>query len=129
MKKKGELPEEIKKQLARYEEWLQYDNATVSAIDAHRNSLPNRQLINNSSYDTSTTNRVHMSGATTNHASSRQREKNKMDIYYDEKAGMWDVKKEPYVYIEVATEEDYELYKKMVAYWKEHHDAEGNEIG
>lgn len=62
MKKKGELPEEIKRQLARYEELLQYDNATVSAIDAYRNSLPNRQLINNSSYDTSTTNRVYRYG-------------------------------------------------------------------
>lgn len=61
MKKKGELPDEIKKQLARYEELLQYDNATVNAIDAYRNSLPNRQLINNSSYDTNTINRVHMS--------------------------------------------------------------------
>ena len=57
---KTELPDEIKKQLARYEEWLQYDNATVSMIDAHRNSLPNRQLINNSSYDTNTINRVYM---------------------------------------------------------------------
>mgnify|MGYP007089865643 CR=1 FL=1 len=55
-----ELPEEIKKQLVRYEELLQYDNATMSAIDAHRNSLPNRQLINNSSYDTNTINRVYM---------------------------------------------------------------------
>lgn len=62
MKKKGELPDEIKRQLARYEELLQYDNATVSAIDAYRNSLPNRQLINNSSYDTDTINRVYMSG-------------------------------------------------------------------
>lgn len=62
MKKKGELPDEIKRQLARYEELLQYDNATVSAIDAHRNSLPNMQLINNSSYDTSTTNRVYTTG-------------------------------------------------------------------
>ena len=51
MKKKGELPDEIKRQLARYEELLQYDNATVSKIDAYRDSLPNRQLINNSSYD------------------------------------------------------------------------------
>ena len=51
MKKKGELPDEIKRQLVRYEELLQYDNATVSTIDAYRNSLPNRQLINNSSYD------------------------------------------------------------------------------
>lgn len=59
---KTELPDEIKKQLARYEEWLQYDNATMSAIDAHRNSLPNRQLINNSSYDTSTINRVYRYG-------------------------------------------------------------------
>ena len=50
-----------------------------------------------------------------------------MDIYYDEEAGMWDAKKEPYMCIEVATEEDYELFKKMVAYWHEHHDAEGNE--
>lgn len=64
MKKKGELPEEIKRQLAQYKELLQYDNATVSAIDAHRNSLPNRQLINNSSYGTNTTNRVYMSGTT-----------------------------------------------------------------
>lgn len=69
MKKKGELPDEIKRQLARYEEWLQYDNATMSTIDAHRNNLPNRQLINNSSYDTSTTNRVYMSSATTNYDS------------------------------------------------------------
>ena len=60
MKKKDELPDEIKKQLARYEELLQYDNATVSAIDARRNSLPNRQLINNSSYDTDTINRIYM---------------------------------------------------------------------
>ena len=57
---KCELPDEIKKQLARYEEWLQYDNATVSTIDARRNSLPNRQLIDNSSYDTNTINRIYM---------------------------------------------------------------------
>lgn len=50
-----------------------------------------------------------------------------MDIYYDEKIGAWNVKKEPYVYIEIATKEQYELYKKMVAYWWEHHDKEGNE--
>lgn len=71
MKKKGELPEEIKRQLARYEEWLHYDNATVSAIDAYRNSLPNRQLIDHSSYDTNTINRVYMSGTTTNHDSAK----------------------------------------------------------
>lgn len=58
MEKKGELPDEIKKQLARYEELLQYDNATVSAIDAYRNSLPNRQLIDNSSYDTALDNKI-----------------------------------------------------------------------
>lgn len=75
MKKKGELPEKIKKQLVRYEELLQYDNTTVSAIDAYRNSLPNRQFINNSSYDTSTTNRVYMSGTTTNHDSAFSQEK------------------------------------------------------
>lgn len=57
MEKKGELPDKIKKQLARYEELLQYDNATVSTIDAYRNSLPNRHLIDNSSYDTNTINR------------------------------------------------------------------------
>lgn len=80
MKKKGELPEEIKKQLVRYEELLQYDNATVSMIDAHRNSLPNRQLINNSSYDTNTINRVYMSGTTTNHDSVKcNREQVKID--------------------------------------------------
>ena len=62
MKKKGELPDEITRQLARYEDSMQDDNATVSKIDAHRNSLPNRQLINNSSYDTDTINRVYMSG-------------------------------------------------------------------
>lgn len=50
-----------------------------------------------------------------------------MDIYYDEETGMWDAEKEPYTCIEFATEEDYELFKKMVAYWEEHHDAEGNE--
>lgn len=50
-----------------------------------------------------------------------------MDIYYDEEIGAWNVKKEPYVYIEIATKEEYELYKKMVAYWWDHHDAEGNE--
>lgn len=66
---KTELPDEIKKQLARYEELLQYDNATVSMIDAHRNSLPNRQLINNSSYDTNTINHVYMNSTTTNHDS------------------------------------------------------------
>lgn len=69
MKKKSELPDEIKRQLVRYEELLQYDNATMSAIDAYRNSRPNRQLINNSSYDTNTINRVHMSGTTINHDS------------------------------------------------------------
>lgn len=52
-----------------------------------------------------------------------------MDIYYDEKIGAWDVKKEPYICLEIATKEEYDLYKKMVAYWHEHHDAEGNEIG
>lgn len=61
MLEKRELPKEIKRQLVRYEELLQYDNATVSAIDAYRNSLPNRHLIDNSSYDTNTINRVYMS--------------------------------------------------------------------
>lgn len=46
---------------------------------------------------------------------------------YDEKIGAWDVKKEPYICLEIATKEEYELYKKMVAYWWDHHDAEGNE--
>lgn len=50
-----------------------------------------------------------------------------MDIYYDEKTGMWDAKEEPYACVEFVAEEDYELFKKMVAYWHEHHDAEGNE--
>ena len=69
MLEKRELPKEIKRQLVRYEELLHYDNAAVSAIDAYRNSLPNRQLINNSSYDTNTINRVYMSSTTTNHDS------------------------------------------------------------
>ena len=50
-----------------------------------------------------------------------------MDIYYDEKIGAWNVKKEPYICIEIAAKEQYELYKKMVAYWWDHHDVEGNE--
>lgn len=50
-----------------------------------------------------------------------------MDIYYNEKIGAWEVKKEPYICIEIATKEQYELYKKMVTYWHEHHDEEGNE--
>ena len=50
-----------------------------------------------------------------------------MDLCYDEKTGMWGTKKEPYVCIEIATEEDYKLLEKMVAYWHEHHDEEGNE--
>lgn len=50
-----------------------------------------------------------------------------MDLYYDEKIGAWKVKKEPYICLEIAAKEQYELYKKMVAYWWDHHDAEGNE--
>ena len=57
----------------------------------------------------------------------RWKEENKMDIYYDEKIGAWEVKKEPYICLEIAAKEEYELYKKMVAYWWEHHDVEGNE--
>lgn len=43
------------------------------------------------------------------------------------KAVRGDVSYSPVPYPGGATEEDYELYKKMVAYWHEHHDAEGNE--
>lgn len=57
----------------------------------------------------------------------RWKEENKTDIYYNEEIGAWSVKKEPYICLEIATKEQYELYKKMVAYWHEHHDEEGNE--
>ena len=59
----------------------------------------------------------------------RRKGENKIALYYDWKTGTWGVKKAPYVCIEIETEEDCELLKKMVAYWHEHHDAEGNEIG
>ncbi len=35
-----------------------------------------------------------------------------MDIYYDEEIGAWSVKKEPYICLEIAAKEEYELYKK-----------------
>lgn len=36
------------------------------------------------------------------------------DIIYDEKTGTWEEKKEPYITIEVATEEDYKILKERL---------------
>lgn len=44
-----------------------------------------------------------------------------MDLIYDEKTGTWGAKKEPFITIEVQTEEDYELLKKAIKFYNEHH--------
>lgn len=49
-----------------------------------------------------------------------------MDIVYDEKTGKWGVKKEPYMTLEIETEEDWNFLQKAVAFYKEHH-KEGEE--
>lgn len=43
-----------------------------------------------------------------------------IELIYDEKAGTWGVKKEPFITIEVQTEEDYEFLKKAIEFYKEH---------
>ena len=43
-----------------------------------------------------------------------------MDFIYNEETGTWDAKKEPFITIEVQTEEDYEFLKKAIEFYKEH---------
>lgn len=43
-----------------------------------------------------------------------------MNLIYDEKTGTWGTKKEPFITIEVQTQEDYEFLKKAVEFYKEH---------
>ena len=38
-----------------------------------------------------------------------------MDIVFDEESGMWDLKKEPYAIIEVATEDNMRLIEIAIA--------------
>ena len=51
-----------------------------------------------------------------------------MKIYYNEKTGEWEEKKEPYMTLEVETEEDWKHLQECVAYWNEHHGKERNEF-
>lgn len=48
-----------------------------------------------------------------------------IEIRYNEKTGKW---KEPYMTLEIETEEDWKHLQECVAYWNEHHDEEGNEF-
>ena len=51
-----------------------------------------------------------------------------VEIRYNEKTEEWEEAKEPYITLEIETEEDWKHLKDCVAYWNEHHDKEGNEI-
>lgn len=43
-----------------------------------------------------------------------------MNLIYDEKTGTWGTKKEPFITIEIQTEEDYEFLKKAIKFYREH---------
>lgn len=51
-----------------------------------------------------------------------------IDLYYDEKTGTWKAHEEPFMTLEIPTEEDWNHLQEVLKYWNDHHDAQGNEI-
>lgn len=48
-------------------------------------------------------------------------------IIFDEESETWTEKKEPYISVEFETEEEYNIFLKMVKFWKENHNEEERE--
>lgn len=45
-------------------------------------------------------------------------------IKFDEESGAWVEAPEPYMTLEIETEEDWEMLQKMIKFWHEHHTGE-----
>lgn len=44
-----------------------------------------------------------------------------MNLFYNDKTGKWEERKEPFSVVEFPTEEDYNVFLDMLEFWKERH--------